>query len=62
MTLKGVQIVRDDDSAVDEVKGNSLWDVKGSQEFKAGSLKMGTPGRLDINAFGGKAETIGGAS
>ena len=62
LTLKGVQIVRDDDSAVDEVKGDYGLKTQGKTEISAGSLKMGTPGRLDVNAFGGKAETIGGSS
>jgi len=62
LTLKGVQIIRDDDSALDEVKGDYGLKTQGKTEISAGALKFGTPGRLDINAFGGKAETIGGAS
>ncbi|MDP7365919.1 MAG: hypothetical protein QGH83_01460 [Candidatus Pacebacteria bacterium] len=62
LTLKGAQIVRDDDSAVDEVKGDYGLTTQGKTEISAGALKLGTPGRMDINAFGGKAETIGGSS
>ena len=62
LTLKGAQIVRDDDSALDEVKGDYGLKTQGKTEISAGALKMGTPGRMDINAFGGKSETIGGSS
>ena len=62
LTLKGVRIIRDDAGASDEITGDYGLSTQGKTEIKAGALKMGTPGRLDINAFGGKAETIGGAS
>jgi hypothetical protein len=62
LTLKGAQIIRDDDSALDEVKGDYGLKTQGKTEISAGALKFGTPGRFDINAFGGKSETIGGSS
>ena len=62
LTLKGVRIVRDDAGSTDEIGGDYENKVEGKAAFKAGKLDFATPGRLDINAFGGKAETIGGAS
>ena len=62
LTLKGVKIIRDDAGASDEITGDYGLQTEGKTEIKAGALKMGTPGRFDINAFGGKSETIGGAS
>ena len=62
LTLKGVQIIRDDDSAVDEVKGDYGLTTQGKTAISAGAVDIGSSGSMRVNAFGGKSETIGGAS
>jgi hypothetical protein len=62
LTLKGLQIVRDDGGSVDDLSGSSVENVGARKQIDAASMGLGTSGRLDINAFGGKSETIGGAS
>jgi hypothetical protein len=62
LTLKGVQIVRDDDSAVDEVKGDYALSTQGNTKIKAAQIELSCPGNIRTNAFGGKQETIGGSS
>jgi hypothetical protein len=62
LTLKGVKIVRDDGGSVDDLGGDSITNVGGAQKSQAASMQMGTSGRFDINAFGGKSETIGASS
>ena len=62
LTLKGVQIIRDDDSALDEVKGDYALKTQGKTEISAAEVNIGAAGNVRINAFGGKQETIGGSS
>ena len=62
LTLKGVKIVRDDGGSVDDLSGDSTENVGARKVIQSASMGLGTSGRFDINAFGGKAETIGGSS
>jgi len=62
LTLKGVRIVRDDKGAVDDLSGDWDQNVQGKLVQNAGCIVQNTPGRMDINAFGGKSETIGASS
>lgn len=62
LVLKGTQIVRDDDSAQDEVKGNYSMKAQGEFGVQGGKLSMASLGQTSISSFGPISQLIGGNS
>ena len=70
LVLKGAKIVRDDDSAEDEVKGNYALNVKGGVKMSGAAINQSTPGgskemvgqNKEQIVTGSKKTVVGGAS
>ena len=63
LVLKGgTKIIRDDDEAVDVVKGNYQMNAQGGYEVSSGKLTLGSLGATNISSFGPMTQTITGSS
>ena len=70
LVLKGAKIVRDDDSAEDDVKGNYALNVKGGVKMSGATINQSTPGgskemvgqSKEQIITGAKKTVVGGAS
>ena len=63
LVLKGgSKIVRDDDTAVDTVKGSYQMNVQGGYNLSSGKLSLGSMGSTSISSFGPMTQTITGSS
>ena len=70
LVLKGAKIVRDDDSAEDDVKGNYALNVKGGVKMSGAAINQSTPGgskemvgqNKEQIVTGSKKTVVGGAS
>ena len=63
LVLKGgVKVVRDDDTAVDQVKGSYGLNVQGGYNLSSGKLTLGSMGSTSISSFGPMTQTITGSS
>ena len=63
LVLKGgTKIIRDDDEAVDVVKGNYQMNAQGGYEVSSGKLSLGSLGATNISSFGPMTQTITGSS
>ena len=62
LVLSAGQIIRDDDSAADVVKGSYKLDAQGEYSLNAGKLTLGSMGAMKITSFGSISQTIGGTS
>ena len=63
LVLKGgTKIIRDDDEAVDVVKGNYQMNAQGGYEVSSGKLSLGSLGATSISSFGPMTQTITGSS
>jgi len=63
LVLKGgVKVVRDDDTAVDQVKGSYQMNVQGGYNLSSGKLTLGSMGSTSISSFGPMTQTITGSS
>ena len=58
----GGKVIRDDDSAVDVVKGNYQMNAQGGYEISSGKLTLGSLGATNISSFGPMTQTITGNS
>ena len=62
LVLSAGQIIRDDDSASDVIKGSYKADAQGEYSLNAGKLTLGSMGATNISSFGAMSQTIGGSS
>ena len=63
LVLKGgVKVVRDDDTAVDKIKGSYEMNVQGGYNLSSGKLTLGSLGSTSISSFGPMTQTITGSS
>ena len=63
LVLKGgVKVVRDDDTAVDQVKGSYEMNVQGGYNLSSGKLTLGSLGSTSISSFGPMTQVITGSS
>ena len=63
LVLKGgSKIVRDDDTAVDQVKGSYEMNVQGGYNLSGGKLTLGSLGSTSISSFGPMTQVITGSS
>ena len=63
LVLKGgVKVVRDDDTAVDKIKGTYEMNVQGGYNLSSGKLTLGSLGSTSISSFGPMTQTITGSS
>ena len=63
LVLKGgVKVVRDDDTAVDKIKGSYEMNVQGGYNLSGGKLTLGSLGSTSISSFGPMTQTITGSS
>ena len=63
LVLKGgVKVVRDDDTAIDKIKGSYEMNVQGGYNLSSGKLTLGSLGSTSISSFGPMTQTITGSS
>ena len=63
LVLKGgVKVVRDDDSAVDVVKGDYQMQAQGGYEVNSGKISLGSLGATSISSFGPLTQVVTGNS
>ena len=62
LVLSAQQIIRDDDSAADVVKGSYNLSAQGEYGLSSGKLTLGSMGATNISSFGAMSMTVGGSS
>ena len=63
LVLKGgTKIIRDDDEAIDVVKGNYQMNAQGGYEVSSGKLSLGSLGATSISSFGPMTQVVTGNS